>query len=119
MWRDTFAALKYYNYRLWFSGQIVSLVGTWMQATAQGFLIYQLTNSPAYLGIVGFAGGIPSWLFTLYGGVVADRVSRRRLLIITQTAMMILAFILAGLTFFKLVQPWHVIVLAFLTGIAV
>jgi MFS family permease len=115
---QTFAALKHRNYRLWFTGQLVSLVGTWMQSTAQGFLVYQLTSSPVYLGYVGFAAGIPSWLFTLYGGVVADRMSRRKLLVITQISMMVLAFILAGLTIFEVVQPWHVIVLAFLTGIA-
>lgn len=116
--RQTFAALKYRNYRLWFVGQLVSLVGTWMQSTAQGYLVYQLTNSPAYLGYVGFAAGIPSWLFMLYGGVVADRVSRRTLLLMTQTVMMILAFILAGLTFAGVVQPWQIVALAFGLGIA-
>ena len=117
-WEQTFTALKYPNYRLWFFGQMVSLMGTWMQATAQGFLIYQLTNSPAFLGAVGFAGGIPTWLFMLYAGVVADRMSRRTLMVITQTSMMILAFILAALAFVNRVQPWHIIVLAFLLGIA-
>jgi MFS family permease len=116
--QETFAALKHYNYRLWFSGQVVSLVGTWMQSTAQGYLIYQLTGSPAYLGLVGFMGGLPAWLFTLFGGVVADRTSRRNLMVITQTAMLVLAFILAILTFTNVVQPWHIIVLAFLLGIA-
>jgi MFS family permease len=116
--QQTFAALRYPNYRLWFMGQLVSLVGTWMQSTAQGFLIYQLTNSPAYLGYVGFASGLPTWVFTLYGGVVSDRMSRRTLLVITQTSMMMLAFLLAGLTFSGLVKPWHVLVLAFLLGIA-
>src|SRR5664279_2316981 len=73
-WRRTFSALKHPNYRLWFQGQIVSLMGTWMQTTAQGFLVFELTHSPEYLGYVGFAAGIPAWLLTLYGGVVADRV---------------------------------------------
>jgi MFS family permease len=117
-WQETFAALKHYNYRLWFGGQVVSLVGTWMQSTAQGYLIYQLTGSPFYLGLVGFVGGAPSLLFTLFGGVVADRLPRRKLLVITQTSMMILAFILAGLTFTQTVKPWHVLVLAFLLGVA-
>jgi MFS family permease len=117
-WQETFAALKHYNYRLWFVGQIVSLVGTWMQSTAQGYLIYQITGSPAYLGLVGFVGGAPSLLFTLYGGVIADRLPRRKLLVITQTSMMILAFILAALTFTNVVQPWHIVVLAFLLGVA-
>ncbi len=114
----TFAALDYYNYRLWFIGQLVSMFGTWMQTTAQGFLVYQITNSPAYLGVVGFAAGVPSWIFMLYGGVVADRIPRRTLLVLTQSAMMIMAFILAGLAFTGLVQPWHIIILAFGVGIA-
>jgi len=116
--RETFISLRYPNYRLWFAGQLVSLFGTWMQVTAQGFLIYELTRSPAYLGYVGFASGAPSWLFTLYGGVVADRIPRRTLLIITQSTMMLLAFTLAVLTFSVRVQPWHIIVLAFLLGVA-
>jgi MFS family permease len=97
---------------------MVSLFGSWMQITAQGFLIFQLTDSAAYLGYVGFAGGVPVWLFTLYAGVIADRVSRRTLLLFSQTGMMILAFVLAALVFAGVVQPWHIIVLAFLLGIA-
>jgi MFS family permease len=116
--QQTFAAFKYRNYRLWFGGQLVSLFGTWMQTTAQGYLVYQLTNSPAYLGYVACASGLPTWLFTLYGGVVADRMSRRTLMVITQSAMLVLAFILAALAFTGLVQPWHIVVLAFLLGIA-
>jgi MFS family permease len=116
--RETFASLKYPNYRLWFYGQLVSLVGTWMQTTAQAYLIYELTQSPAYLGYVGFAAGVPAWLFTLYGGLIADRLPRRTLLVITQTVMMTLAFALAGLTFTGWVRPWHIIIFAFLLGIA-
>jgi MFS family permease len=116
--RDAFAAMKYHNYRLWFIGQLISLVGTWMQSTAQGYLIYQLTNSPAYLGLVGFVGGAPTILLTLYGGYVADRLPRRTLLVATQTMMMILAFILAILTFSNTVQPWHILILAFILGVA-
>lgn len=114
----TFAALNYRNYRLWFFGQLVSMFGTWMQVTAEGFLVYQLTQSPAYLGYVGFAAGVPSWLFMLYGGVIADRFPRRRLLVITQSCMMVLAFISAALTFTGLIQPWQIIVLAFMLGVA-
>jgi len=117
-WQQTFAALKYPNYRLWFCGQMVSLFGTWMQSTAQGFLVFQLTHSPAYLGYVGFAAGLPSWVFMLYAGVIADRMSRRTLLVITQTCMMVLAFIIAGLTFLGVVQPWHIVVLALILGVA-
>jgi MFS family permease len=115
----TFAALHYRNYRLWFIGQTISLFGTWMQNTAQGYLVYEITGSAAYLGYVGFAAGVPSLLlFNLFGGAIADRFSRRLMLVITQTAMMILAFILAGLVFSGLVQPWHIIVLAFFLGVA-
>ncbi len=116
--RDTFASLKYPNYRLWFIGQLVSLVGTWTQTTAQGYLIYQLTKSPAYLGYASFASGIPSWFFTLYAGAIADRMPRRTLLVITQISMLVLAFILAILTFTNTVQWWHILILAFLLGIS-
>jgi MFS family permease len=115
--RNTFTALKYPNFRLWFIGQMASLVGTWFQTTAQGFLIFQLTHSAAYLGYVSFASGIPTWLLVLYGGVVNDRMPRRTLLVITQTSMMVLAILLAVLTFSGLVQPWHILALAFLLGI--
>jgi MFS family permease len=116
--KRTFSALKYPNYRLWFWGQMASLVGTWMQTTAQGFLIYELTKSPVMLGLVGFAGGIPFWLFSFVSGVITDRVPRRNILFITQTAMMLLAFILALLVFTGQVQPWQIILMAFGTGIA-
>jgi len=116
-WKQTFYALKYPNYRLWFWGQMISVFGSWMQMTAQAFLIYEITHSPAFLGYAGFAAGLPTWLFMLYGGVVADRISRRTILIITQTVMMILAFILAALVFLHIVQPWHIIILAFCGGI--
>lgn len=116
--KETFLSLSYPNYRLWFIGQLVSLVGTWMQSAAQGYLIYELTKSPAYLGYVSFAAGLPSWIFTLYAGAIADRIPRRTLMVITQSSMMLLAFILAALAFTNLVQPWHIIVLAFLLGIA-
>jgi MFS family permease len=117
-WTQAVTALKYPNYRLWFWSQIISLFGTWMESTALGFLVFDLTKSPAYLGLVGFATGVPTWLFMLYAGVIADRMSRRTLLLITQTAMMVLAFVLAALTFLHLVQPWHVLVLAFFLGTA-
>lgn len=118
IWQKTFAALKHRNYRLWFWGQMTSLFGTWMQMTAQGFLVFELTHSSAFLGYVGFASGIPSLLLTMYGGVVADRMSRRKLLIITQSVMMVLALILAILTFLGVVQPWHILLLAFGLGLA-
>lgn len=114
----TFEALRHRNYRLWFFGQIVSLMGTWMQSTAQGFLVFQLTKSPAWLGYVALASGVPPWLFMMYGGAVSDRMSKRRLLIITQVMMMACAAVLAFLTATNLVQPWHIIVLSACLGIA-
>ncbi len=101
----TFAALKHPNYRLWFIGQLISLVGTWMQTTAQGYLVFELTQSPAFLGYVSFANGMPAWLFMLYAGVISDRMSRRTLLVIAQSVMMVLALILAALVFTGTVQP--------------
>lgn len=115
---NTFASLRYPNYRLWFIGQLISLVGTWTQTTAQGYLIYQLTKSPEYLGYASFANGLPSWLFTLYAGAIADRVPRRTLMVITQSSMLILAFILAFLTFTNTVQWWHILILTFFLGIS-
>jgi MFS family permease len=116
-WRESFTALKYRNYRLWFFGQMISLFGTWMQMSAQGYLVFQLTHSPAYLGYLAFVTGIPTWMFMVYAGVIADRVSRRTVLVITQTYMMILAFILATLTFTDIVQPWQIMILAFGLGL--
>lgn len=94
-----------------------SLMGSWMQNAAQGYLVYKLTNSTAYLGYVSALAGLPSWFFTLFAGVIADRLPRRKVLIIVQSSMMVLAFILAALVFTDLVQPWHILVLAFLLGI--
>ncbi|MGE5123208.1 MAG: MFS transporter [Acidobacteriaceae bacterium] len=115
---NIFTSLKYPNYRLWFFGQLISLVGTWTQTTAQGYLIYELTKSPQYLGYASFANGLPSWLFTLYAGAIADRVPRRTLMVITQSSMLLLAFVLAGLTFSHNIQWWHIIILTFLLGIS-
>jgi MFS family permease len=114
---QTFTSLKYPNFRLWFFGQMFSLMGSWMQNAAQGYLIYKLTNSSAYLGYVSALAGLPSWIFTLFAGVIADRLPRRKILIFVQSSMMMLAFILAALVFTDLVQPWHILVLAFLLGI--
>src|SRR3954453_11779425 len=96
--QSTTRALRHRNFRLFFTGQIISLVGTWMQTVAQSWLIYRLTGSSALLGLINFAGQIPVFLFSPFGGVVADRHSRHRIVIATQIASMILAFILAALT---------------------
>src|SRR5437870_4594385 len=102
--RSTVRALRHRNFRLFFSGQLISLVGTWMQTVAQSWLVYRLTGSSALLGSVNFASQIPVFLLSPVGGVVADRYSRHRIVIATQAASMLLAFALAGLTLFNVIQ---------------
>jgi MFS family permease len=114
----TFASLKYPNFRIWFVGQMISLFGTWMQTTALAFYVFDLTGSKALLGVVAFATGLPTILFMVLGGFVADRLPRRSLLIATQSSMMIFAFVFALLTFTGHVEVWHIIVFAILNGIA-
>jgi MFS family permease len=111
------SSFRHRNYRLWFAGQLVSLVGTWMQIIAQGWLVYQISHSEFDLGLVGFAAAIPSLIISPWGGVATDRISRRTLLVLTQTALMVMAFILALLSFANVVQVWHIIVLAALQGV--
>lgn len=115
---STFAALRYRNYRLWFFGQATSLVGTWMQSVAQGWLVYQLTGSKLALGAISFAGSIPTLFLMLPAGVLADRFPKRKLLLMTQTAMMLCAFALAALAASGVLQVWHIGVLAFGLGVA-
>src|SRR5437660_6873582 len=91
-WRQTFAALKHSNFRLFFIGQLISLVGTWMQNTAQSWLVYQLTGSKLLLGVVAAVGSGPMLLFSMWGGSVADRHPKRKILLFTQFLMMLLAF---------------------------
>jgi len=112
-----FRALAHRNYRLFFCGQIISLIGTWMQSIAQSWLVYRLTKSSLLLGLVGFSGQIPVMLFAPLGGLVADRYSRHRAVIATQTASMLLAFILAVLTLLEHIQVWEVMLLAALLGV--
>jgi MFS family permease len=114
----TFAALRHPNYRLYFTGQLISLVGTWMQNVAQGWLVYQLTGSPLYLGLVSFMASIPVLFLSLGAGVLIDRLPRRTVLLATQTTAMTLALILSILVFTNVVQPWHVLVLSFLLGVS-
>ncbi|MCJ7665083.1 MAG: MFS transporter [Desulfobacterales bacterium] len=113
----TLRAFKHRNYRLFFGGQFISLTGTWMQSLAQAWLVYRLTGSAVLLGFVAFSGQIPVFLLASLGGVFADRHNRRRILVATQTASMLLAFVLAALTLANLVQVWHVFVLASLLGL--
>ncbi len=118
MHSSTFQALRHRNFRLWFFGQLTSLVGTWMQTIAQNWLVYQLTGSAWDLGLVNFVGAIPLVPLTLHAGAIADRFSKRRIIFLTQAAMMALAFILAILCATGMVRLWHVIGLAFLLGAA-
>lgn len=111
-------ALRNPNFRLFWAGNFTSNIGTWMQNVAQGWLVLTLTNSAFWLGVVGFAGSIPFLFVTLFGGVIADRVNKRRLLQVTQTIMMLLAFLLAGLTYFHAIGVWGVAAIAFGNGVA-
>ena len=111
-------ALKYQDFRQVWIGNFLSNVGTWMQNVAQGWLVLQLTDSAFWVGMVSFAAAAPLLVFTLWGGVIADQVDRRKMIIATQFAMMASAFALSGLTFTHRVQVWHVVALALLTGFA-
>ncbi|MEO6035139.1 MAG: MFS transporter [Verrucomicrobiota bacterium] len=98
-WPRVFGALESRNYRLYFFGQIISLIGTWMTQTASLWLVYHLTSSPLMLGVVGFVGQVPIFFLSPFAGVLADRVNRHRLLVITQILSMLQSFALAALTF--------------------
>ena len=111
-------AFRHRNYRLFFGGQAISLVGTWMQQVAQGWLVLQLTHDPLWLGLVSVAQFGPVIIFGLFGGVIADQLPKRRTLMTTQTTAMLLAFALFALTATHLVQVWHVMVLGALLGIS-
>ena len=113
----TLRALHYRNFRLFFAGQLISLIGTWMQNVAQAWLVYRLTGSAVLLGAAGFSAQIPVFLLAPVGGVVADRYSRHRLVIATQTASMLLAFALAALTLSGAVRVWHIFALSALLGV--
>ncbi|HEX8734063.1 MAG TPA: MFS transporter [Pyrinomonadaceae bacterium] len=112
-----FRAFKHRNFQLFFGGQIVSLTGTWMQSVAQSWLVYRLTGSVALLGLIGFAGQFPVFLLTSFGGAIADKYNRQRILVTTQTCSMILASILAALGLTGTIAVWHIFVLASLGGV--
>jgi len=118
LWRNTFASLKHRNFRLFFAGQLISLIGTWMQNTAQGWLVYQLTGSKILLGVVAAAGSTPIMLFSVLGGSVADRHSKHRIILYTQTSMMLYAFAFATLIWSGRIRLWQILVLAALGGLA-
>jgi MFS family permease len=115
-WALVFRALRHRNYRLFFGGQSISLIGTWMQRIAMSWLVYRLTHSAFLLGAVGFAGQLPSFLFAPVAGVLADRWDRRRTLVATQTLSMAQALVLAILVLTKTVEVWHIAVLALVLG---
>jgi len=108
---------RHRNYRLFFAGQLVSLMGTWMQSVAQGWLVYALTHSPLLLGLTSFAGQVPVFFTTAFGGMVSDRVDRRRMLVVTQSLSMIQAAILAALTLTGVVKVWEIVALALCMGL--
>jgi len=112
-----FRSLRYRNYRLFFIGQNISLIGTWIQQIALAWLVYRLTKSALLLGAVGFTTQIPVLFFTPVAGVVSDRFSKYRIIIITQTISMIQAFILAVLFFTGSIQIWQIMLLALFLGI--
>jgi MFS family permease len=118
-WRhDVFASLAEPNFRLYFAGQSVSLVGTWMQMVAQAWLVLELTGSATWVGIVVAVQTLPMLLIGPYGGLVADRADKRRLLVSLQVVMGVLAAVLGVLTLAGAVQVWHVLALAALLGVA-
>lgn len=120
-WTDkifsAFPALKSRNYSLYFYGQLLSLIGTWLQVVAEGWLVFQLSHSAFYVGLDAAMATIPTLFLSLYGGVIVDKFPKRKILIFTQTASMILAFILGLMTVFKVIHVWQIIFLAFLLGV--
>jgi MFS family permease len=113
----TLRALRHRNFQLFFAGQLISLIGTWMDTIAEAWLVYRLTGSSLQLGVVGFAAQFPVFLVAPLGGIVADRRNRQRVVIATQASSMVLALILATLTLLGVVKVWHVFTLAALLGI--
>jgi MFS family permease len=117
-WRHTFRALRHRNYRLFFWGQLVSLIGTWMQQTAMSWFVYQITNSKLLLGVVAAMGSAPMMLSSVWGGSLADRYPKRSILLATQAAQMICAFVLAAGVWAGFATPLFIIVIAALNGVA-
>ena len=95
---SAFPAFQNNNYRLYFFGQLISLTGTWLQIVAQGWLVLKLTNSAFQIGLIAALSTLPSFLFTLYGGVIVDRFDKRKILLCTQLSAMVLALVLGALT---------------------
>jgi MFS family permease len=117
-WKKTFRAFSYRDYRMLWSGSFMSSCGTWMQEVAQNWLIFDMTGSAFWLGLDAFLGDAPFILFSLLGGVVADRYDRRKILLGSQVVQLTNAFVLAALVLTHHVAIWHILVLSFLTGVA-
>lgn len=117
-WRHTFRALRHRNYRLFFWGQLVSLIGTWMQQTAMSWFVYEITGSKFLLGAVAAVGSAPMMLFSIWGGALADLYPKRSILVMTQSAQMICAFLLAAGAWAGFARPIFIIVIAALNGVA-
>ncbi|HEX7489651.1 MAG TPA: MFS transporter [Anaeromyxobacteraceae bacterium] len=117
-WPHALRSLRHRNLRLFFAGQCVSLVGTWMQAVAQGWLIYRLTRSTAMLGLLGFLSQLPVFLFGIVAGSLADRFPRRRIVFVTQVNAVVQATVLAVVTLAGVVQPWMLLVLVTMLGLS-
>lgn len=115
--RSAFPALRHRNFRLFFAGQTTSLIGTWMQTVAQGWLVLQLTDSAYYVGLVSALGSLPVLLASLPAGVFADRTNKRRLVILTQALSMVQALVLAALIWTRRVELWHVATAAVVLGL--
>jgi MFS family permease len=113
---STFSAFRHRNYRLFFVGQLISVVGTMMQSVAQGWLVYELTDSRLLLGVISALGQLPSFFFSVFGGALVDRLPKRTVIIFTQATAMTLAFVLAGLVHWQVVQVWHVAAVALCSG---
>ena len=118
-WQTALRALRHRNFQFFFSGQLISLIGTWMQTVAQSWLVYRLTGSGLKLGAVGFASQIPVFLFAPLGGITADRFNRQRVVVATQISSMLLAFVLAAVTLMHGIESrvWLIFVLAALLGV--
>src|SRR5512142_543005 len=114
--RRVFKAFQYRDFRLMWIGACASSVGTWMQKVAQSWLVLQISGSPFLLGLDAFLGEIPIFLFSLVGGVVADRIDRRRVLLASQYVQMACAFTLTALIASHVVQVWHILSLSFVAG---
>ena len=116
--KSTLRALRYRNYRLYFGGQGISLTGSWMQQVAMGWLVYRLTGSAFYLGLVAFFAQMPVFFISPLAGVLADRWNRLHIMLVAQSLAMTQAFVLAALMFSKAIVPWHLLPLAFFLGLA-